>query len=190
MGVTMGKRNARVYILYLMENIGYPLDYLTLVDIVRLNDYVAYLDVAESFAELQDKELIEAVGKNEHNEDLYVVTQKGRMVSDALSGDILSPILDKSLNDALRYLDFQRRGITPHTSLERLPDGRVRVTLWLDEKGIAIYKNELVVDTLNRAQRMVDNFSERPDCVYRGIMAIVAGNVNYIFGENIETRQS
>ena len=189
MGVTMGKRNVRIYLLYLLENIDYPLDYPTLVDIVRQNDYVAYLDLAEEFAELQTMGLVEKAGQNDRGEDLFAVTRQGRLVADSLNGEIMAPILDKSLNDALRYLDFKARGVTPHTAMERLADGRVSVKLWLDEKGTELWRTELVVDTVNRATRMVDNFSRHPDAVYRGVMSIVSGNVNYIFGENIEKRQ-
>ena len=38
--------------------INYPLDYIALNDIVMQNDYVMYLDFAESFHEMLDSELI------------------------------------------------------------------------------------------------------------------------------------
>lgn len=181
MGSVIGsKRNVKIYILYLMVNIGYPLDYVTLNEIIRQNDFVIWLDFAESFHELIDLMLIEEVGKNEHNEPLYEVTPQGRLVADTLHGDILSTILDKSLADALRYLDFKRRGIESHCRSEKLPDGRVRVTVQLLEKKEVIFQTELVVDTVNRAERMLDNFREHPDVIYRGTLGLLAGNVNYL----------
>ncbi len=42
-----------------MENIGYPLDFVTINDIVMQTDYVMYLDFAESFNEMLDSGLIE-----------------------------------------------------------------------------------------------------------------------------------
>ena len=43
------KRNVKIFVLYLMENIDYPLDFTTLNDIVMQTDYVMYLDFAEGF---------------------------------------------------------------------------------------------------------------------------------------------
>ena len=48
------KRNVKIFVLYLMQNINYPLDYVTLNDIVMQNDYVMYLDFAEAFHEMVD----------------------------------------------------------------------------------------------------------------------------------------
>ena len=52
------KRNVKIFVLYLMENINYPLDYATLNDIIMQTDYVMYLDFAESFHEMMDASLI------------------------------------------------------------------------------------------------------------------------------------
>ena len=53
MGSPVGsKNNVKIFILYLMENINYPLDYITLNDIVMQTDYVMYLDFAEGFSEM------------------------------------------------------------------------------------------------------------------------------------------
>jgi hypothetical protein len=42
-------------------------------------------------------------------------------------------------------------------------------------------QNVVVVDTLNRAQRMEDNFRDHPEVVYKGVMALLSGNINFIF---------
>jgi hypothetical protein len=46
---------------------------------------------------------------------------------------------------------------------------------------VCIFSQSLVVDTENRAERMRDNFYDRPEIVYRGVVALMAGNVNYLF---------
>ena len=53
-----GKKNVKIFVLYLMENINYPLDFTTLNDIVMQTDYVMYLDFAEAFHEMLDLGLI------------------------------------------------------------------------------------------------------------------------------------
>ena len=42
------KREIKIFVLYLMDNIHYPLEFTAINDIVMQTDYVAYLDFAES----------------------------------------------------------------------------------------------------------------------------------------------
>jgi hypothetical protein len=175
------KRNVKIFVLYLMQNINYPLDYVTINDIVMQNDYVMYLDFAESFHEMLDAELVEDCGKNEAGESMYVVTEKGRIVATQLHSEILTSLLDKSLECALRYLDFKKRGIKISSRVEKREDGRYEVICIVKEKNDIIMQNSVVVDTANRAQRMEDNFRDHPEVVYKGVMALLSGNINFIF---------
>ena len=182
MGSLVGsKRNVKIFVLYLMQNINYPLDYITLNDIVMQNDYVMYLDFAESFHEMLDAGLIEEAEKNEASDALYVVSEKGRIVATELHSEILSSILDKSLECALRYLDFKKRGIKISSKVEKREDGRFDVVCIVKEKDVVIMQNTVVVDTENRAKRMEDNFRDHPEIVYKGVFALLSGNINFIF---------
>ncbi|NLW74246.1 MAG: DUF4364 family protein [Clostridiales bacterium] len=174
------KNNVKIFVLYLMENIGYPLDFVTINDIVMQTDYVMYLDFAESFNEMLDSGLIEEL-KNRVGDPEYVVTEKGRCVARELRSDILPSILDKSLACALRYIDFSRRGIEANCTIEPREDGRYDFNCSFEEKRNKIFRISLVVDSFDRAKRMKDNFINRPEVIYRGVFALLAGNVNYLF---------
>lgn len=172
-------QNVKIFVLYLLENINYPLDFITINDIVMQTDYVMYLDFAEGFNEMLDGGLIQDM--EVEGETLYAVTEKGKCVARELNGDILSTILDQSLARALRYLDFKKRGITPKCEISKLDDGRYNIICFFLENGVEIFHQSLIVDTLDRAQRMKANFYERPEAIYRGVLALMAGNVNYLF---------
>ena len=61
MSSTVGSmKNVKIFVLYLMENVGKPLDFVTLNDIVMQTDYIMYLDFAEAFHKMLDDELIRA----------------------------------------------------------------------------------------------------------------------------------
>ena len=181
MAIVGSKRNVKIFVLYLMQNINYPLDYVTINDIVMQNDYVMYLDFAESFHEMLDADLIEDCGKNESGDSMYVVTEKGRIVATELHSEILTSLLDKSLECALRYLDFKKRSIGISSRIEKRADGKYEVICIIKEKNDVIMQNSVVVDTVNRAQRMEDNFRDHPEVVYKGVMALLSGNINFIF---------
>lgn len=174
------KNNVKIFVLYLMENINYPLDFITINDIVMQTDYVMYLDFAESFNEMLDGGLIEEMKRRDGSLE-YAVTEKGRCVARELKSDILSSILDKSLTCALRYIDFNRRGIEVSCTIEPREDGRYGFTCAFEERKAEIFRLSVVVDSLDRVKRIKDNFIDRPEVIYRGVMALLAGNVNFLF---------
>lgn len=175
----IAKKNVKIFILFLMENINYPLDFVSINDIVMQTDYVMYLDFAESFDELLESELISYTEVD--GEKYYSVTKKGSFVARELHSDILSIILDKSLEAAFRYLDFKKRGITADCAAMRRADGRFDLTCTLYEKKEKIFETTIVVDTENRVERLKQHYLERPDVVYRGTVALLTGQMGYLF---------
>ena len=178
-GLIGNVRNAKIFVLYLMENINYPLDFVTLNDIVMQTDYVMYLDLAEAFGEMLEGGLLSE--SEREGEKVYEVTDRGRHVARELKSDILPGILDRALEAALRYLSFRDRGVVPRCTVTKEENGRFSVTASFEEKGVVLFSQTLLVDTEDRARRMQSNFYERPEAIYRGVHALLSGNVNYLF---------
>ena len=175
-----GMQNVKIFVLYLMENVGRPLDFVTLNDIVMQTDFVMYLDFAEAFHKMLDDGLIAEEGKD--GEDvLYGITEKGRTVAESLHSDILSSILDKSLTAALRYLDFKRRGVKPECNIQVNTDGSAEFSCRVSEQGRVLFETSIHCDCLARAEQMERNFHERPEAIYKGLWALLSGNVNCLF---------
>lgn len=170
----------KIFVLYLMENVGYPLDYITISDMILQTDYVIYLDFAEAFADLTDGEMVKAEGVNEHGEPLYVVTEKGKCVCEALGKSRTPIVLENALAAALRFLDFQKRGIKLSSKIEDAGNGKYWFTCTMLEHDVVIMEDRILVDSMARAKQMENNFHKRPEAVYRGTMALLAGNVNYL----------
>jgi hypothetical protein len=175
-----GKRNVKIFLLYLMQNVRIPLDFATLNDMVMQTDYVMYLDMAEAFHELLDDALIEVFNASEEPQR-FVVTQKGRIVAEQLHSELLPTILDESLRCALRYLDFRRRGITTHCSVTPMPDGTAAFVCSIEQEGKVLFETRVSVDSMTRARQMEDNFRARPEAIYKGMWSLLSGNVNYLF---------
>lgn len=176
-----GKRTVKIFVLYLLENINYPLEFCTVNDIVMQTDYVMYLDFAESFNEMLDMGLIDSFEAD--GITYYTVSDKGRIVAQTLKSDVLSSVLDAALTAALRYLDFTRRGISAECTIIDVDrnTGSCTVHCSLSEKKNIIFEATLQVDSVDRAKRMKQNFDDRPEVIYRGFTALMAGNVNFLF---------
>jgi len=173
------KKSVKIYVLYLMDNINYPLDYPTINDMIMQNEFVDYLDFAECFAEMLDDALILKIEFDgvEH----YYVSDRGRTVARELSGDILPSILDDSLANALRMIDFNKRGIKCASSVEKCEDDRYLFRCSMSERGREILDLRLVLDSPARAKRMKETFSGHPDVIYRGIHALLSGDAQFLF---------
>ncbi len=181
-----GKRNVKIFILYLMQNVRFPLDFATLNDMVMQTDYVMYLDLAECFHEALDDGLICQVPADPEEEvdnppPRYVVTDKGKMVAEQLHGELLPTILEESLRCALRYLDFRRRGIRTRCQVTPNADGTAEFLCAVEQNGSPIFETRVSVDSVTRARQMEDNFRARPEAIYKGMWSLLCGNVNYLF---------
>lgn len=176
-----GKNAVKIFVLYLLENINYPLEYCTINDIVMQTDYVMFLDFAENFNEMVDGGLIDSFEEN--GLTYYQVNEKGRIVAQALKSNVLSSILDAAMTAALQYLDFTKRGIVTECRIEGVDPktGKCRVYCSLTEKKETIFEATLTVDSIDRARRMKSNFDNRPEVIYRGFTALMAGNVDFLF---------
>ena len=175
------KQNVTVFVLYLMQNVGYPMDFATVNDIVMQTDYVAYLDFAESFSRMEDGGLIEKVGINDKGEPTYAVTPKGRTVVESLHSEILPSILEESVTCALRHLNFSRRGVKTSCRITPNPLGGFDFTCALSEGETTLLSITLWADTVERARRMETQFRRNPENTYRATLALMSGNVNYLF---------
>ena len=173
------KNDIKIFILYLMRNIGYPLDFSNINDIVVQDGIVNYFDFAECFAELIDTANISET-KDESGETVYSVTEQGKQVSDSLQSDLLMMIREKSLKSALRLLDFKRRGSQIKCKSIPQADGSFLLNCSIIESKEEIMNLSLKVDNKKQLDRMEYNFGQRPEVVYRGLMAVLTGEVNYL----------
>lgn len=173
------KNDIKIFILYLMRNIGYPLDFSTVTDIVLQDEIVKYFDFAECFAELLETGNISET-KDENGESLYSVTDQGKQVADSLQSDIFMMIRERSLKSAMRLLSFKKRGSFIKCKSTPLPDGSFSLSCRIVESKEEIMNITLKVDNKKQLDRMTHNFEERPEAVYRGLMALLTGEINYL----------
>lgn len=174
-------KDAKIYLLYLLDNIGYPIEFYTLNEIVLEDDYIIYLDFAQAFADLLDKKLIVEQGRNGSGEPLYTVSREGAFVARELKSDIYPDLLNKSLRSALRYLDFKKRNVTARAYHEKLDNGKCKLSIELNEKDSSLLDLSLTVDSEDRAVWIEHNFQNDPEKMYKAIISLLQGSEKLIF---------
>lgn len=173
------KKDIKIFILYLMKNIGYPLDFVSISDIVIQDGIVEFFDFADCFTELIDTGSIES--DKSMGEAQYSVSEQGLTIAEELESSLLSTIREKSLTSALRHLSFKKRGAALKTMTEELENGKYKVRCTIKENGENILDVSVIVDSDRQVEKIINNFNERPEVAFRGVLALLSGDVNYIF---------
>ena len=176
--VLKDKNDVKIFILYLMRNIGYPLDFANLNDIVVQDDIVNYFDFAECFAELLETGNIAELKID--GEELYIITDQGIHVADNLQSNLLNIIKEKSLKSALRLLSFKKRGANLKCTAVQREDGCYQLNCRIIEKEQDLLNLTVLIDNKTQLEKIKYNFNDRPETVYRGILALLSGEVNYL----------
>ncbi|MBQ4097415.1 MAG: DUF4364 family protein [Clostridia bacterium] len=178
----------KVFILYLLEKIGYPLDYNDLSTIVIMDGFVDYFDFVTYFHELLEANHIKKLSPEDASagasvtDNTYAITETGRMIAKGLSDDLLlSAVREKSYISAMRHLSLEKRKAVVKHDIENLGDGTYMFHCSIKDVDGLAFDLDLRADSYMQVQRMRMNFEDRPDVVYRGIIALVTGNVNYLF---------
>lgn len=202
-------QQVKVFILYLLEKVGYPLDYNDLATIIIRDGYVDYFDFVTYFHELLEDGHIKKISvpcegaKENPNEkpednteksseivseddaqtkDLYEVSETGRMIAKGLADDLLlAAVREKSYISAMRHLSLEKRGAVVDHRIEMVGDGTYIFHCSIKDCDGMAFDLALRADSYLQVSRMRMNFEDKPDVVYRGIIALVTGNVNYLF---------
>ncbi len=203
-------QQVKVFILYLLDKVGYPLDYNDLATIIIRDGYVDYFDFVTYFHELledghvrkvtessksetDEKEKVDdsddkTVGqaenetKEDDKNDKYEVTDTGRMIAKGLADDLLiAAVREKSYISAMRHLSLEKRGAVVDHNIEIVGDGTYVFHCSIKDCDGMAFNLSLRADSYLQVSRMRMNFEDKPDVVYRGIVALVTGNVNYLF---------
>lgn len=194
-------QQVKVFILYLLEKVGYPLDYNDLATIIIRDGYVDYFDFVTYFHELLEDGHVRKVSDSKENtasdtkdeavsntdndsqtDDKYEVTDTGRMIAKGLADDLLiAAVREKSYISAMRHLSLEKRGAVVDHRIEMVGDGSYIFHCSIKDCDGMAFNLSLRADSYLQVSRMRMNFEDKPDVVYRGIVALVTGNVNYLF---------
>ena len=181
-------QQVKVFILYLLEKIGYPLDYNDIATIVIRDGFVDYFDFVTYFHELLEDHHIQRLPREDSESetpverDSYTVSDTGRLIAKGLADDLLlAAVREKSYISAMRHLSLEKRGAVINHDIEPNGDGSFTFHCSIkDCEGMA-FDLSIRADSFMQASRMRMNFEDKPDVVYRGLVALVTGNVNYLF---------
>ena len=172
------KNDVKIFILFLLDNLQYPLDIDTLNRIVHETGYVGGFDFAECFSQLLDDGHV--VGDEVDGVTYYQVSPTGRMVAKQLQGKLLDGIREESMICAARLLSLKSRGATLNTSVEGREDGQYLVKLSITDANGVILETTCAVPSERLAEKICRNFERKPEVTFRGLLSVLTGEIDYL----------
>ena len=173
------KSEMKILILYLMNQLRYPLDYETLHDVLTLDGLMSSFDFAECFAELLETgNVVEK--RDESGADRYEISAQGRHVSEELKDVIMHSIRDRVYKTAMSYINFQLSGRRTECELSTDARGRDVVTCSVSDDAGDLMRVSAVLDSREKAEAFKKNWDNHPETVYRGILALLSGDADFI----------
>lgn len=170
----------KVFILFLLNNVGQPLLYDTVHDIVVQDEYVNHFDFAISFSELLERGQIEEIGTEENR--LYRVSQSGKETLESYEGSLLPVIKENALRSALRLIAFNRTGNRITSSITET-NGGYTLHCAIVDKEKTLFSVDVFLSERAYAEKLKANFDDRAEIIFRGSLSLLSGDVNFIFDD-------
>ncbi len=168
----------KVFLLFLLDRIEYPIDHTTLIDIVAKNTDEIILDYDECLRDLSDTEHI--ICDEVDGERYYMISESGKMVAAELYDSLDKEFLERSMIDAARYVSLSKTGLNTDATVTETPKKRYKVNMRA-RRGSEEYLNiTITVKSRAEAEKMKENFESRPDGVYRGILFAATGRLEFL----------
>ncbi len=168
----------KVFILFLLDNIRYPVDKSTVMSIVEENTNDISIDYEQCLFELVDSEHL--LYDEVEDEKYYMISDKGRLVAAELYDSLDKEFRERSLRSAIKHISLSKSEAKVRAYVEELPTKRFKVTMEAFDIEGEIMCASLTVSSRAEAEMIKKNFETKPDGVYRGVLFSATGRIEYI----------
>ena len=168
----------KVFLLFLLDRIGYPIDHTSLIGLVSENTEEIIFDYDECLRELADSEHI--FFDEIEGEKYYMISDTGRMVAAELYDSLDKEFRERSIKCAIKYMSLAKRGAKIESSITELGVGRFKVRMIISDMTGEILDTSVVVSSRAEAEKIRETFTNRPEAVQRGILFSLTGRLEFI----------
>jgi len=168
----------KVFILFLLNNIGYPIDHAAVIGMVSENTEEIIIDYDECLKELSDDGHL--LYDEYNGEKYYMISDTGRMIASELYDSLDKEFRERSLKYAAKYTSLSKNGSTIKATVSEVPGKRYRVTMQASDSVGELFSASLTVNSREEAEKIKSNFESKPDGVYRGILFSATGRLEFL----------
>lgn len=168
----------KIFLLFLLDNIRYPIDYTTLSKIITENVEEVTFDYEACLRELADAEhlLFDEID----GERYYMISDSGRLIAAELYDRLEPDFRESSIKSAAKYISLAKSNATIHSKITELPDKRFEVVIGAKDRGGVRFSLTLTVNSRAQAEKIVATYEANPDSIHKGIMFCVTGKLEFL----------
>lgn len=172
-----GLKNAdeiKILICYLLKSVGKPLSFDNLNEILQRDGLCNYFGFASSLHELLASGHIDLIKDNEN--ESYKVTKLGAETAALFERRLPLSVRDKAVGSAIKLLARIKRESENRVEIEENGSGYC-VTCSVLDMNDTLMQVKLFVPDRTQADTIKKHFQERPEVIYKGILALMTGDV-------------
>ncbi|MBE6636101.1 MAG: DUF4364 family protein [Ruminococcaceae bacterium] len=168
----------KIFLLFLLDNIRYPIDYATLNKIISDNVDEVTFDYDACLRELADAEhlLFDEID----GERYYMISDSGRLIASELYDRLDPGFREASIKSSAKYISLAKSNATISSKIIEMSDKRFEVTMSAKDAKGKVFSLSVTVNSRSQAEKIVSNFESDPDSIHRGIMFCVTGKLAYL----------
>ena len=168
----------KVFLLFLLDHIRYPIDYTTLSEIISENVDEVTIDYYECMRALVDSEhlLLDEMD----GESYYMISESGRLVAAELYDRLDPEFREMSIRSAAKYISLSNRNGRISTDIKELPDKRTELTIGASDNDGKLFSLSVTVASRAEAEKMIKSFESNPLGVYKGVLFCLTGRMEFL----------
>ncbi|HEX2938150.1 MAG TPA: DUF4364 family protein, partial [Ruminiclostridium sp.] len=165
----------KILICYLLKSVGSPLSFDNLNDILQHDGLCNYFSFASALHELLVSGHIDLI-KADDNE-LYKNTSLGAETAELFERRLPASVREKAVGTAVKLLAKIKRESENSAVIEENPSGGYNVTCSSFDMGDTLMSVKLLVVGKDQAELIKRRFQQTPDIIYKGVLALMTGDV-------------
>ena len=168
----------KVFILFLLNNIGYPIDHTAVIGMVSENTEEIIIDYDECLRELSDDGHL--LYDEYNGEKYYMISDTGRMIASELYDSLDKEFRERSLRYAAKYTSLSKNGSTISATVTEAEGKRYKVTMRASDSIGEVLCATITVNSREEAETIKRNYEAKPEGVYRGILFSATGRLEFL----------
>ena len=157
--------DVKILVLFIMNRVLYPVDVQKIYELALQDDCVSYFDVCEAVPQM-----VETGHLAQTEEQLYVITDKGRETCEATDDSLAYPVMQRAQAAVERFNRQMRRDQYTHSEIVPRSGGDYSVILGLDDEQGNLMTLELAAPTQRQGRALADAYRKKAESLFHTIM--------------------
>ena len=176
--VMKDKTDIKIFVLFLLDNINYPLEYTSINNLIIENGYVGAFDFAECFSELSEQGHI--IGEDVDGVRYYMISDSGRRLARELQSTIVESAKNAGIKSAVKLLSLQKSGTKISVRHEEREDKKYLLTCAITDMSGELFTLKLRLSSMSQVNNIRKHFEDAPEKIYRSVMSALTGEIDYL----------